>query len=662
MARTDVTSGNLEGFTGGLGLNQVFAQAPVGMAVLQGREMRYAFANPKYQEIIGRRDPVGKLLVEMFPDLAGSEIQTILECVFDTAAPFASTDTHIRFDSHGTGAIDNFYDLSFHPLIDAGGTPSGILVVAVDVTERHAFMERERLLTAAEAARAEAEAGRARLAELFRLAPALIAVLRGPDHAFDLANDEYHRVVGHRDLIGKPLLDALPELRGQDFTELLDGVLATGKSFEGREVAVGLAPAIGAPLEERYVNFVYQPLAEPDGHRSGVLVFGVDVTEQVHARRALVASEARYRSLAEAVPVQVWTTRPDGHLEFVSEQTAAYLGVSVEEVLATGWTPYIHAEDRVPALAAWSHAVTSGLPHQSEFRLRAGASGAYRWHLARAVPERDASGVVVAWAGSNTDVEDERSARAGAEEANRVKSEFLTVMSHELRTPLNAIGGYAELLEMGIRGPVTAEQRTDLERIQRSQRHLLGLINGVLTYAKLDAGTIQYGKEDVSLDDVLLTCEALTVPLVRAKGLELSYSPVEPQLMARGDREKVQQIVINLVSNAINFTEPGGRVTVSCERMGTDRVTVRVTDTGRGIAAEQLDRIFHPFVQVNPTLTRTQQGTGLGLAISREFARGMGGALTVESEPDVGSSFTLTLPRDEPDGPDTYRRGAPGSV
>ncbi|CAN5774935.1 hypothetical protein BH11GEM2_BH11GEM2_25600 [soil metagenome] len=410
-------------------------------------------------------------------------------------------------------------------------------------------------------------------------------------------------------------------------------------------MAVGIAPAPGAPLDERYMNFVYQPLAEPDGHRSGVFVLGVDVTEQVHARRALVASEARYRSLAEAVPVQVWKTGQDGRLDFVSEQTAAYLGVSVEEVLATGWRPYTHVDDIPAAMAAWSNAVATGIPFQSEFRLRDGASGAYRWHLARAVPARDASGVVVAWAGSNTDVEDERSVRAQAEDANRIKSEFLAVMSHELRTPLNAIGGYAELLAMGIRGPVTPEQRTDLERIQRSQRHLLSLINGVLTFAKMDAGTMEYDEEDVSLDDVLLTCEALTVPLVRVKGLELSYSPVAPQLMVRADREKVHQIVINLVSNAINFTEPGGRVTVSCDSLGTQQVVVRVTDTGRGIAADQLERVFQPFVQVNATLTRTQQGTGLGLAISRELARGMGGDLTVESEPSVGSTFTLTLPR-----------------
>lgn len=236
-------------------------------------------------------------------------------------------------------------------------------------------------------------------------------------------------------------------------------------------------------------------------------------------------------------------------------------------------------------------------------------------------------------------------ARRAAEEANRSKSEFLTMMSHELRTPLNAIGGYAELLDLGVRGPVTEEQHLDLERIMRSQRHLLGLINGVLNFAKVDAGALLYELTDVRLDEVLATCEALTVPQLRTKKLEFRYDDRAVSLVARADREKVQQSVLNLLSNAIKFTEPGGRVTLSCAADGEHAVVVRVTDTGRGIAADQIERIFQPFVQIDAKLTRTQEGTGLGLAISRNLARGMGGDLTVESELGVGSTFTLRLVR-----------------
>jgi signal transduction histidine kinase len=240
--------------------------------------------------------------------------------------------------------------------------------------------------------------------------------------------------------------------------------------------------------------------------------------------------------------------------------------------------------------------------------------------------------------------ENAQEAQRVAETANQAKSSFLATMSHELRTPLNAIAGYAELLALGLRGPVTPEQSTDLEAIRRSEEHLLGLINSVLAFARLEASQEQMHLAPVAINDAIATVEALIKPQIGGKGLAFDTTGARPDIVAYADRHKIAQILTNLVSNAIKFTDRGGTVWVSSDAHDSV-VQVRVRDTGRGIAPENLERIFEPFVQLDRQLSRPIEGVGLGLAISLRLARGMGGDLTAESAPGSGSTFTLSLPR-----------------
>lgn len=238
----------------------------------------------------------------------------------------------------------------------------------------------------------------------------------------------------------------------------------------------------------------------------------------------------------------------------------------------------------------------------------------------------------------------ERGFADDAAAANRAKTEFLRVMSHELRAPLNAIGGYIELLDMGLRGPVTEDQRADFARVKANQQHLALLITEVLNFARVGSGGMSYAESDVNGCNALRHAIELIEPLIAQRGLVFDGISGDQSIVARADPEKVAQILVNLLSNAIKFTPGGGHISAECAA-ADDTVTLRVIDTGLGIATAKLEAIFEPFTQLKADLTDRERGVGLGLAISRDLARAMKGDLTVESTEGKGTRFTLSLPR-----------------
>ncbi len=217
-------------------------------------------------------------------------------------------------------------------------------------------------------------------------------------------------------------------------------------------------------------------------------------------------------------------------------------------------------------------------------------------------------------------------------------------MSHELRTPLNAIGGYAELMELGVRGPITDEQRRDLVRIRASQAHLLGLIGSLLDLSRIESGRVTYELTHVALDPFLASLEGLVLPQATAKQQTLVHHLGEPELTVLADREKLRQVLLNLLSNAVRYSPRGASITLSAESRELGTVAIEVCDNGPGIPLNRQAAIFEPFVQLDRSLTHSSEGVGLGLAISRDLAEGMGGELSVVSAPGRGSRFVVTLP------------------
>jgi PAS domain S-box-containing protein len=362
-----------------------------------------------------------------------------------------------------------------------------------------------------------------------------------------------------------------------------------------------------------------------------------------------------YQLMVEAVrDYAIFMLDPNGYVASWNPGAERIKGYSAAEIIGQHFSVFYPQE-----------AVASGHP-QHELKIaeaegrfeeegwRVRKDGGQFWANVVITAVRDETGALVGFAKVTRDLTERRNAELKAREdarrvtasdsANVAKSAFLTAMSHELRTPLNAIGGYTELLTLGLGGPTTPEQLDYLERIRRSQQHLLGIISDLLNFSRIEAGTLTYDIQHLSLKQVIEGVVPLIEPQAEAKAIVLKTDTTTHDCLVLGDRAKVDQILLNLLSNAIKFTESQGTVTVKCNESG-NTASIEVVDTGPGIPPDKLDAIFEPFVQLGRSLSSAHEGTGLGLAISRELARAMKGNVSAMSKLGSGSTFTLTLPR-----------------
>jgi PAS domain S-box-containing protein len=440
-----------------------------------------------------------------------------------------------------------------------------------------------------------------------------------------IVNKAYGQLIGRSalELDDKLLFEVIPETEAV-FRPILDRVCDTGEPLYLYDTPY-LVYKDGQEING-FLNLVYQPYREPDGTISGVMVLCQDVSEQVKARRALEKSEERFRVMLNAIPQQVWTALPDGTLNYVNQVVAHDFGYDTTAVVDHGWQNFIHPDDLAGCLKAWQTAVSSQTSYQTQFRLRM-KDGLYRWHLSRAVPFLEEEKVTL-WLGTNTDIELQKS-------NEQRKDEFLSIASHELKTPLTSIKAFNQLMQ----------RLTDPERmsgfVKRSADQIFRLeklINDLLDVTRINAGKVVYDRQP--FDFPAMVKEAIDSVQMKANSHQIWLEQVDAATYT-GDRLRLEQVMNNLLTNAVKYSPAGGRILVRCQLVD-DSIIVSVQDFGIGIAEDHLDKLFDRYYRVDNTAMRFE-GLGLGLFISSEILKRHDGTFWIESKEGEGSTFYFRL-------------------
>ena len=475
------------------------------------------------------------------------------------------------------------------------------------------------LAEARDRARAEADAARQHLHDLFMQAPAIICVLRGPEHVYELANAPYLQTIGRRqadEVLGQRVRDVLPELETQEYLGLLDRVYQTGEPVVGTERSVLLDRRGDGTLEEVFYTFVYQPSRDTAGQVEGILVHAVDVTQQVRAREVLRESEERFRSLAETAHEGIWLVDREARTVFANARLAEMLGTRPDAL----------AGRRVP-----------------EFCFRR-ADGTPLQVLACTSPVRNAAGEVVGALGMFSDITDRWRAEEERQRLEREKDAFLAAASHDLKNPLAAIKGIAQLLQRRAASGAALDPtrlRAGLASIDAAASDMAAQIDALVDVTRLRMGR-GLELERAPTDLVALARRVAAEQQATTERHAIAVETTEATLVGSWDARRLERVLANLLGNAIKYSPEGGPITITLGREGVQAV-LAVSDRGVGIPPEDLPRVFEPFHRA-ANVAGSIPGTGIGLAGVRQIVDQHGGTVAVHSREAEGSTFVVRLP------------------
>jgi PAS domain S-box-containing protein len=462
------------------------------------------------------------------------------------------------------------------------------------------------------------------------------ALYTGREMKIEIANDAMIELWGKNQLVvGTTLREALPELEGQPFHDLLQEVYETGETYWGKEDPVDLM--IDGTLQSGYFNFTYKALRDEKGKIYGILNMAVDVTETVKSRELLKESESRFRQLADLMPEKVANTDAQGNFIYFNQGWLEYTGFTAEELISKGWVNFIHPNEKEEYLKSWQISLDSGKDFEMEFRYL-NKKNKYKWHLSRAEAVKDESGKIKMWICTATEIQ-----KIKLEEKR--KEDFLKMVSHELKTPITSIKGYVQLLLNLLRKE--KEEKLSgkpyemyLERVDHQISRLTRLISEMLDLSRIEKNKLDLQKETFSLNSLI----AETVQDINYTNTGHNiYITEDYNCDVYGDKDRIGQVLINLVTNSIKYSPLNPDIEVRISKANENKVSVSVKDAGIGIGKENQKKIFKRFYRVDGNNEETYSGFGIGLYLANEIIQRHSGSLRVKSEMGKGSVFTFTL-------------------
>jgi PAS domain S-box-containing protein len=628
-------------------LRNFIMQAPAIIAVFRGKNFIVELANPLFTGLTGRIS-VGRPLLESLPELKDQSILKSLEHVYRTGQPAVENETPIaEIDSPGEKLNLRYFNHVIQPYRNSEGKIEGVMSLAVEVTDQvHGRQELEYSNNLLETITNNASFG------MFMV---------DKEHGLTFMNKAAEEMTGF----------TFKELKGKNLHEYIHYKRPDGSKYPVKECPIYCALELGKIQkgEDHYIRkngsffpmrFTASPIHQ-SGIARGTVIEIQDLTEEREAQRALRESEENFRQLADSMPQIVWTARPDGYIDYRNQQWYDYTGLPRDQTDFNALTQFLHPDDREKASSSYYAAISSGLPYQVEYRLRdKKQKNKYRWFLGRAVPVRDAKGEIIRWFGTSTDIDSiKRTAHRKKElegitaaltqqrrelvALNRAKDEFISLASHQLRTPATGTKQFLGMVLEGYVGDLTPDLRRFLERAYESNERQITIVNDLLQVAQIDAGKVVLSKEPVDLVQLIRSVIHEQAARFLAREQTVTFKPHRPTLYAGADQARLRMVLENLIDNASKYTPHGKSIEIKLAKKPHEAI-ISICDEGVGIPQEDIDKIFRKFSRIENALSAHVGGSGLGLYWARKIIDLHGGTIDVDTEPDKGSTFAITLP------------------